>query len=140
MMTRKEAREFMMQVFFQMDANHSFDVDDKAKYFADFSDKGQEKYCSEIFSLICNKKDEIDKLITDNMRGWTLSRMPKTDLAVLRVAVCEMAYMKGIPETVSINEAVELSKKYGTEESHSYVNGILAGVYMELEKRGTEEK
>ena len=94
MMTRKEAREFMMQVFFQMDAGGSFDVDDKAKYFSGFTDKGQEKYCSEMFSVMCNKKDEIDRLITENMRGWTLSRMPKTDLAVLRVAVCEMATLR----------------------------------------------
>ena len=140
MMTRKEAREFMMQVFFQMDAGGSFDMDDKAKYFSGFTEKGQEKYCSEMFSVMCNKKDEIDRLITENMRGWTLSRMPKTDLAVLRVAVCEMAYMKRIPATVSINEAVELSKRYGTEESHSYVNGILAGVYKELEKQEAEEQ
>lgn len=135
MMTRKEAREFLMQVFFQMDANNSFDIGEKDRYFAEFNDRGQEKYCSEMFSAMCNRKDDIDRLITDNMRGWTLARMPKTDLAVLRVAVCEMAYMAGIPSTVSINEAVELSKIYGTEESHSYVNGILAGVYRELEKQ-----
>lgn len=138
-MTRKEAREFLMQVFFQMDANDNYNIDDEKKYFADLDDKGQAKYCSEMYSLICNKKNEIDELLKKHMRGWTIERMPKTDLAVLRVAVCEMAFMKGIPATVSINEAVELSKKYGTEESHSYVNGILGGVYKDLEDVKSEE-
>lgn len=138
MMTRKEAREFIMQVFFQMDINKDFDINGKGSYFRELRDKGQEKYCSDMFSVMCNKKDEIDRIIEDNTRGWTLFRMPKTDLAVLRVAVCEMIYMDGIPMTVSINEAVELSKKYGTEESHSYVNGILAGVLGELERKSSE--
>lgn len=69
---------------------------------------------------------EIDAEINDKSVGWKTSRMGKVDLAILRLAVYEIRYEEEIPEKVSINEAVELAKKYGTDESSSFVNGVLA--------------
>ena len=74
------------------------------------------------------KKKEIDEKISSNCRNWTVNRMPKTDLAVLRLAVCEILFLDDMPNSVSINEAVELAKKYGEETSFSYINGILGAI------------
>lgn len=97
--------------------------------------KPQEEYCNEMFSLLCNKKEAIDERLRACSGSWKLERMPKTDLAVLRVAVCEMCFLQSIPEAVSINEAVELAKTYGTEDSARYINGILGKISRESQQR-----
>ena len=131
-MTRKEAREFMMQVFFQMEACDEFDVNHSTEYINQKKVKPQQTYCSDLYSLLCNKKGEIDQSIARHSLNWKLERIPKTDLAVLRLAACELLYMPDVPGAVSINEAVELAKKYGTEDSAGYVNAILGGLFKEI--------
>ena len=133
-MTRKEAREFMMQVYFQMEACGDFDVNNKTDYMnQDRIDRKQRSYCNDLYSLLCNKKDQIDGRIEAHCTGWKLSRMPKTDLAVLRLAACEILYLDDILPAVSINEAVELAKKYGTDASPKYVNAILGKIAEDAE-------
>ena len=127
-MTRQNAREMMMQILYQLDVNNEFDVDKQEKYLENLDMGKQEEYCRNILSLICNKKKEIDEKISSNCRNWTVNRMPKTDLAVLRLAVCEILFLDDMPNSVSINEAVELAKKYGEETSFSYINGILGAI------------
>ncbi len=68
---------------------------------------------------------EIDRIIQNNLTGWKLDRISRVALAVMRVAVCEIDYFEDIPVSVSINEAVELAKKFATEEDASYINGVL---------------
>jgi len=121
----------MMQVFFQMEACGDYDVNNRDNYMNQERIKGQKDYCNELFSLLCNKREDIDTMIDKYSKNWKLSRMPKTDIAVLRISVCELAYLKNIPAAVSINEAVELAKRYGTEESWKYVNAILGKVAAE---------
>jgi N utilization substance protein B len=75
---------------------------------------------------------EIDLLIKNHAKGWSLERMPKVDLAIMRLAVYELSFRKDIPWNVSINEAVELSKKYGGEQSRTFINGILGKVVAQL--------
>ena len=132
-MNRAEAREYMMTVAFQMDVLGDFDINKENRFLG--MDLGkQDDYCSEVFSIICNKKNEIDELIQSHCRNWNVERMPKTDIAILRVAVAEILY--GIaPHPVAINEAVELAKKYGEENSPSYINGILGAVAKEITKK-----
>ena len=72
--------------------------------------------------------EAIDEILNANSVGWPVTRMPKTDLAIARLATCEIKYMEEIPVSVSINEAVEICKKYATEEDASFVNGILSSV------------
>ena len=74
----------------------------------------------------------IDDIITENLRGWTIQRLPKVSLAVLRLAVSEIKFVDEVPAGVSVNEAVELVKKYGTAEDASYVNGVLGTVVKGL--------
>ncbi|MBF1136475.1 MAG: transcription antitermination factor NusB [[Eubacterium] sulci] len=127
-MTRQNAREIIMQILYQLDVNNEFDIDEQGKYLENLEMGKQEEYFRNLLSLVCNKKSEIDEKISDNCRNWTVSRMPKTDLAVLRLAVCEILFLDEMPDSVSINEAVELAKKYGEEKSSSYINGILGSI------------
>ncbi|MGF6375555.1 N utilization substance protein B [Clostridiales Family XIII bacterium PM5-7] len=133
-MNRTEAREYMMQTIFQMEASHDFDVNQKHTYMRETIPAGQKEYCDDLFSLICNKREIIDQVIDQFSIGWTNQRMPKTDLAILRVAACELLFMPTIPAAVSINEAVELAKKYGTDESSGYINGILGKIHKDGQK------
>jgi N utilization substance protein B len=85
----------------------------------------KEYLTSKTDSILAHLK-EIDDAINDKSVGWKTSRMGKVDLAILRLAVYEIRYEEDIPEKVSINEAVELAKKYGTDDSSSFINGVLA--------------
>ena len=76
-------------------------------------------------SMVFENIDAVDAVIDKYSIGWKKSRLPKTTLAILRLAICEMMFVDSIPESVSINEAVELAKKYATAEDASFVNGIL---------------
>ena len=86
----------------------------------------------------------IDHTIEENLRGWSLRRLSKMTLTILRVAVCEMQFMRAddVPVSVSINEAVELAKIYGNEKDASYVNGVLSTIAKKLEgaKNETESE
>ena len=130
-MKRPEARENMMKIAFQMGVNKDFDPDSEYHYFKDIDAGTQREYMERCFSLLCSKKEEIDSLISGHCRQWTLERMPQVDLAILRVAVCEIMYMDDVPGGASINEAVELAKIYCDDSSPSYINGILGSIARE---------
>ena len=72
------------------------------------------------------KLDEIDTMINTRAKGWTTQRMGKVDLTILRLAVYEIIFDKDVPTSVAINEAVELAKRFGQDESSGFVNGVLA--------------
>lgn len=130
-MTRREAREFMMITCYQMDLVGGFNVDRHDEFFKDLKPGKQNNYLEILFSLICNKIEEIDKAIQDHSEKWDIARIPKTDLAVLRVGVAELLYMEDVPDNVAVNEAVELAKKFGEDSSSFYVNGILGAILKE---------
>lgn len=127
-MTRKESREYMMKVFFQMEARKDFLVDHKEEYMGDCQAEGQQDYCDNLFSLLCNRKEMVDQQIAAHSTKWKISRIPKAELAILRVAVIELLYLGDIPASVSINEAVALAKLYGDDQSPAYINGILGAI------------
>ena len=91
------------------------------------------KYIEQVVLGIAEKKEELDEKIKTYLKGWTMDRISKTDLAILRLAVYEMLYREDIPCKVSINEAVELAKAFCEETSPSFINGVLAGVVNSLE-------
>jgi len=84
------------------------------------------EFLAKRFQAIAQKLDEIDSIIANVSSGWKLNRMGKVDLTILRLAVYEMRYDDDIPVKVAINEAVELAKKFGGDDSPSFINGILA--------------
>ena len=79
--------------------------------------------------LTYDNRDEIDKIISENSVGWKIERLPKVTLAIMRLAFCELLYVPSVPTGVTINEAVELAKKFASQEDASFINGIL-GKYV----------
>jgi N utilization substance protein B len=129
-MKRRKAREHALQILFQLDIKKEklsaavlrsfwveYQPDDEVRVFAEEILKGTTKHLA-----------EINKLIHECAKNWSVDRMAAVDRNVLRMAVYEILYRKDIPSSVTINEAIEIAKKYGTDESGSFVNGILDNV------------
>ena len=126
-MTRHEQREAIFKSIFQI----PFYEDDvpELDYEVDFeaSEKEQD-YINNKVKEIQNNLEDIDKAIEGASRGWKVTRMGKSELAILRVAVYEILYDDDIPDKVAVNEAVELAKQYSDEKAASFINGVLSGV------------
>ena len=134
-MGRKQAREGAMQLLFQIDSNGEYEDGVIEQFLENFQFDGSEaEYISNTVSGVMVKKDGIDEFIIKQLEGWSISRLAKVDLATLRLAVYEILYRDDIPVEVSINEAIELVKKFSSDESYKYVNGVLGGFVRTLEK------
>lgn len=90
------------------------------------------EYFKNVTSGVISNKQELDDLISKFLVKWTISRLPRMDLAILETAAYEILYVDEVPTSVAINEAVKLSKKYGTPDSSSYVNGVLSSLEKSL--------
>ena len=131
-MSRKEARELLMQLLYQMELLDDHSEETKDAYLEkNFSEKGHRDYAAQLLDLVLTKKDEVDAKINEHSNKWSTSRMPKVDIAILRLAVVEILYMDDIPDAVAINEAVDMAKKFGADESKAFINGILGKVAKE---------
>ena len=91
-----------------------------------------DEYIRSVYFGVAEHLDEIDTLITDNARGWKVSRISAVSRSILRLAVYEMLYCEDIPESVSLNEAIELCKKYDEEKARAFLNGVLNGVKNQI--------
>jgi len=123
-----------MQLLFQMDLSGDFSDEQKTSFIKENTSSGSmktmpdSKYFRRAYSSYMKHKDEVDKTIDDTCLNWKLKRLAKSDLAILRLAAAEILFMPDIPSGVSINEAVELSKKYGGENSYRFINGVLGRI------------
>ena len=123
-MTRSESREQAFILIFQNSfKNESFEelieiAEESGIYISD-------EYCEKLIHTVIDNADEINSIIKEHLKGWQLDRISRVAQAALKVAVSEMLYFKDIPQGVSINEAVELTKKFSTKEDASFVNGLL---------------
>lgn len=126
-MGRKKARKGLVFVVYQkqfQDDNFSVDT-----YLDNYSyDKAEKEFIKQGFQLIEENIDTIDKYISDNLINWTISRLYRLDLSILRVALYELLIDGKTPTPIVANEAVEIAKKYGTEDSSRLVNGILGTI------------
>lgn len=130
-MTRRQAREEAFILIFEKVFN-SDTVEDILELATEVRDFTPDDYIKTVFEGVYEKLDELDEVISDNSIGWNINRISKTALCVLRLAIYEIKFMDSIPVAVSINEAVELCKKYATNEDASFVNGILSTVAKSL--------
>ena len=130
-MTRKEARELTFQLIFEKELSGQ-EVDEILSCAAEARqldpDKTEDGYIRSVFGGVFEHLPVIDQKISETAKGWNISRISKVTLACLRLAVYEMLFEESIPVSVSINEAVELIKKYATKEDASYANGVLGTV------------
>ncbi len=127
-MTRNEAREILMQMMYEMDTAKNMNKE-AASLLAEERLAGNhiERGKALLINIIDNL-DAIDEEINKFSKSWKTNRMPKVDLAVIRLAVGEIKYAEDVPDAVAINEAINLAKKYSTDQSSRYVHGVLGAI------------
>lgn len=126
-MTRKQAREEAFILIFEKEINDDV-LEDILSLAEEVRDLNADEYIKNVFFGVFGNIQKIDEIISQNAVGWSIKRITKTALAILRLAIYEIEFYDEIPISVSINEAVELAKKYATKEDASFVNGILSTV------------
>ena len=130
-MTRKQAREEAFILVFEKEFNNN-STDEILETAKEVRDLEPDEYISRVFSGVYDNIEEIDGIISENSVGWSIKRISKTALCILRLAIYEILFEDEIPVSVSINEAVDLAKKYGTAEGAPFVNGVLGSVAKEF--------
>ena len=151
-MSRRDSREAAVKIIFQntftdarlfvskddldSDLKENIDIEKMISTYTESLNEEEiksldERYIKSVLEGIVEKVVSIDEYIAKFSKDWSIERMSKIDLAILRVAIYEVLYKDDIPSSVSINEAVELAKKYSHEDASSFINGILGSVYIE---------
>ena len=128
-MSRREIREIIFKLLFRVEFHDNDEMQEQFGMIEDELGNISEtdiNYIKDKFSKIVENIDTIDAEINEKSQGWKTNRMGKVDLSIIRLAVYEIKLEDDIPVKVSINEAVELAKKFGTDDSASFVNGVLA--------------
>ena len=129
-MNRRSLREQVFKLLFRVEFNTREEMEEQCHLFLEHEDvemsEKDEDYIIKKFTAIHEKLDEIDAMINEKAKGWSTERMGKVDLTIIRLAVYEMKYDDTVPTGVAINEAVELAKIFGMDESSGFVNGVLA--------------
>ncbi len=131
-MNRTEEREQVFIIVFEKIFRDEA-IDDLIEYAKEARDFIDNDYINDVAKGVYLKLDEIDKCIADNSKGWSINRISKVGLAAMRVAIYEMIYREDIPVAVSINEAIELIKKYATVDDSAFANGILGTVARNIQ-------
>ncbi|KAB3527570.1 transcription antitermination factor NusB [Alkaliphilus serpentinus] len=130
-MSRKIARELCMKTLFQMSILKDYSTEVMNRYLEEeLTFDGQQDYINRALEATINNMKTIDEIIEEFSKGWNINRIAKVDLAILRLAFGEILYLEDIPYAVSINEAIEMAKKYSSDESDNFINGIL-GKFVE---------
>ena len=124
---RREAREQVLGLLYEAETKAATPLEVAAERSTQLQD-----YTSRAISGLGERLGEVDRLIQEHAHGWALDRMPATDRAILRLAVWELLDRTDVPAAVAITEAVELAKRYSTDDSSRFVNGVLAAVARKL--------
>lgn len=144
-MSRTLAREDAFKLVFEMELTQ-ITADEAVKYLFDtvektnemwsqeFISSGNRKYIETVVKGIEEKKSLLNELIEPTLKGWTINRLSKVNLAILQLAAYEIMFMEDIPAKVSANEAVELAKKYAGNDSSSFINGVLGTLIKSAER------
>jgi N utilization substance protein B len=131
-MKRRELRTRTFEVLFRYFYYNADQMLEQTELYLDNEDapltEGDKQEIRERVAAIVNQLEEIDEIIRSRAVNWSIDRMSHVDLTILRIGVYELKFDEGVPEKVAINEAVELAKTYGGENSSSFVNGVLARI------------
>lgn len=128
-MTRTQEREQAFIMVFEKSFNNDVELDDLFSYAYETDSFEQSAFSESLAKLVFENLEDIDSIIEKYSIGWKLTRLPKVTLSILRLCICEINNVDSIPHSVSVNEAVELAKKYATPQDASFINGIL-GTYL----------
>lgn len=136
-MGRKKARDNAFKCIYQLGFENCNKIDKILDfcYIENENDDEEKEYIENVVNGVKENIEQIDKKILDKLKNWSINRIAKVDLAILRLSIYEIEYMGGtIPVKVSVNEAVELAKTYGNNDSRSFVNGVLAKIIENKDK------
>ncbi|MCM1256698.1 MAG: transcription antitermination factor NusB [Roseburia sp.] len=127
-MTRRQIREQIFQILFRAEFHPKEEFKEQMELAIRKENATEEDiiYIEKKSEDIAEKIEQIDEMINSRAKGWKTSRMGKVDVTLLRLAVYEISFEEDIPLGVAINEAVELAKKYGTDDSPAFINGVLS--------------
>lgn len=141
-MKRRRAREYVLQILFQLEITGSKLSDDVLNEFWKGKDESPEvkEFTRSIVEGVIEHIVTLDEIIKNAAEHWSLDRMAVVDKNILRAAAYELIYRKDIPASVAINEALEIAKKYSTEESAPFLNGILDKISKEEITAGNQKK
>ena len=142
-LTRRDIREKALQSLFQLSANEDLSKEvAMQKALANNSEDKEEledieipSYLNDLVSGVIEQQQVIDSKINSHLKNWSINRLAKTDLLVMRIAVYEMLFVEEVPNKVALNEALEIIKRYSDEKSSKFVNGILSNM-IEEKKEG----
>lgn len=130
-MTRREIRELVFKMVFRVEFHLQDEIPEQLRLFMgelEAAGDADRAYIEHKVEDIIDHMEELDRIIDGSATGWKTARMAKVDLTLIRLAVYEIRYEEDIPTGVAINEAVELAKLYGEENSAAFVNGVLARI------------
>lgn len=143
MATRRAARELALQALYQLDLRADVEHKSLAGFWAHFDPEGEATpFARQLVDGVLGDRERIDKLITETAEHWKLERLAKVDLNLLRLATFELSGCPEIPASVTINEAIEIARRFGSGESAAFVNGVLdkiAGTLGVKDRRGPAE-
>lgn len=124
---RREARELALQILYALDANPSVGLRETLRNFREDQEVPSRvrEFAEGLVQGVQEQRAAIDTAIRARSKNWSLSRMPRVDLNVMRLAAYELMFRPDIPKKVTINEAIEIARRYGDKDSPSFVNGIL---------------
>ncbi|HTP63912.1 MAG TPA: transcription antitermination factor NusB [Geobacteraceae bacterium] len=132
---RREGRELALQLLYALDLNPMM-MEETLQLFRENTRAVEQVriFAEELVAGVMANRGGIDEIIAGASKNWTIARMAKVDLNILRLAVFELAFRSDIPRNVSINEAIEVAKKFGTEDSPAFVNGMLDEIATTVKK------
>lgn len=130
---RRRSREFALQVLYQLEITKQDALEAMVQLRENFSpEEGEDEFTKRIVLGVMEHRQEIDRLIEERSENWRLERMTIIDRNILRIAIFELLYCSEIPPKVTLNEAIDLGKRYGSDESGSFINGILDRIQNEV--------
>ena len=123
---RREGRELALQALYSLDLN-PMDTRESLRLLRENSRVAAavRVFAEALVAGVVEKREELDRTIDEQSTNWAISRMTRVDLNILRLATFELLFRSDIPKSVTMNEAIEVAKKYGTEESPAFINGVL---------------
>jgi len=130
-MNRRKSRETAMGLLFELEYNKGMMAEEIIRYAEECRDFERNEYISEVFFGAYEHLADLDAVIEKHSHGWRKDRMSGVSLAIMRLSTYEILYCDSVPDSVSINEAVELAKTYDDEAAASFINGILNAVMKE---------
>ena len=133
---RREARELVIALLFETEFKDGEDVSEIYEISVENREIPEDDYIKRAYFGVCENKEKIDELIGKSTHGWRTNRLTRLSRSVMRLAVYEMLFEEKIPNSVSINEAIELTKKFDDPKAKAFVNGVLNSVKNELEGNG----